>query len=156
MHPTAERFQEKLRELGAAGEVRELPNSSHTATEAAVELGTTVDRIVKSLVFLAGEKPLMVLCSGVNQVDTDKVAGVVGEPVGRAGAKTVREATGYAIGGVPPVGHAHPLRILIDRDLMTHSELWAAAGTPNAVFPTTPDELVALTGGEVVDIRVDD
>ncbi|MBL7499576.1 YbaK/EbsC family protein [Frankia sp. CNm7] len=153
MHPTVERFQERLRELGASGEARELPNSSHTATEAAEALGTAVGQIVKSLVFLAGEKPIMVLASGENQVDTDKVAALVGEPVGRAGAKTVREATGYAIGGVPPVAHATELRILVDRDLLAHAELWAAAGTPNAVFPTNPDELIAITGGEWADIR---
>jgi prolyl-tRNA editing enzyme YbaK/EbsC (Cys-tRNA(Pro) deacylase) len=153
MHPTVERFQERLRELGAAGVARELPNSSHTANEAAEALGTSVGQIVKSLVFLAGDKPVMVLASGVNQVDTDKVAALVGAPVGRAGARTVREATGYSIGGVPPVAHATEMRILLDRDLLCHAELWAAAGTPNAVFPTNPDELVAITHGEWADVR---
>jgi prolyl-tRNA editing enzyme YbaK/EbsC (Cys-tRNA(Pro) deacylase) len=155
MHPTVERFQERLRELGAAGAARELPNSSHTATEAAEELGTTVGQIVKSLVFLAGETPIMVLASGANQVDTEKLAVLTGEPVGRAGAKTVREATGYAIGGVPPVAHATRMRIFLDRDLLTHAELWAAAGTPNAVFPTNPDELVAITHGEWADLKIE-
>jgi len=155
MHPTVERFQERLRALGAIGEARELPNSSHTASEAAEALGVSVAQIVKSLVFLAGEHPIMVLASGENQVDTEKVAALLGEPVGRAGAKTVREATGYAIGGVPPVAHASEMRILIDRDLLAHAQLWAAAGTPNAVFPTNPDELVAITRGEWADIRHD-
>ncbi|OHV28769.1 MULTISPECIES: YbaK/EbsC family protein [Pseudofrankia] len=153
MHPTVERFQTRLRDLGAMGEARELPNSSHTATEAAEALDVSVGQIVKSLVFLAGEKPIMVLASGDNQVDTEKVAELLGEPVGRAGAKTVREATGYAIGGVPPVGHATEMRILVDRDLLAHAELWAAAGTPNAVFQTNPDELIAITRGEWADIR---
>ena len=153
MHPTVERFQVRLRELGCAGEARELPNSSHTATEAAEALGTSVGQIVKSLVFLAGDEPFMVLASGVNRVDTDKVAALVDAPVGRAGARTVREATGYAIGGVPPVAHATEMRILIDRDLLAHAELWAAAGTPNAVFPTNPDELHAITHGEWADVR---
>jgi prolyl-tRNA editing enzyme YbaK/EbsC (Cys-tRNA(Pro) deacylase) len=155
MHPTVERFQERLRELGATGEARELPNSSHTANEAAEALGVTVAQIIKSLVFLAGDKPVMVLACGANQVDTEKVAALVGESVGRAGAKTVREVTGYAIGGVPPVAHATPMRVLVDRDLLAHAELWAAAGTPSAVFPTNPDELVAITRGEWADIKVD-
>jgi prolyl-tRNA editing enzyme YbaK/EbsC (Cys-tRNA(Pro) deacylase) len=153
MHPTVERFQERLRELGGTGPARELPNSSHTASEAADALGVSVGQIVKSLVFMAGESPIVVLASGENQVDTEKVALLLGTPVGRAGAKTVREATGYAIGGVPPVGHATAMRILVDRDLLAHAELWAAAGTPNAVFQTDPDELIAITHGEWVDIR---
>jgi prolyl-tRNA editing enzyme YbaK/EbsC (Cys-tRNA(Pro) deacylase) len=155
VHPTVERFQQRLRALGAGGEARELPNSSHTASEAAEALGATVAQIVKSLVFLAGEEPIMVLASGANQVDTEKVATLVGVPVGRAGARTVRDATGYAIGGVPPVGHSTEMRILLDRDLLLHAELWAAAGTPNAVFPTNPDELHDLTCGEWADIKVD-
>lgn len=155
MHQTVERFQERLRELGGTGEARELPNSSHTANEAAEALGTTVGQIIKSLVFLVGDKPIMVLASGSNQVDTEKLTILVGEPVGRAGAKTVREATGYAIGGVPPVAHATNMRIFIDRDLLAHAELWAAAGTPNSVFPTNPDELAAITRGEWANIKVE-
>lgn len=155
MHPKAERFAQRLRDMGARGEVRELPASAHTAVQAAAALDTTVSQIVKSLVFLAGDKPMMVLASGVNQVDTEKVGRIVGETVGRADAKTVRTATGYSIGGVPPVAHATTLRIIVDRDLLALPELWAAGGTPNAVFPMTPEELLRLTGGEVADVRQD-
>jgi prolyl-tRNA editing enzyme YbaK/EbsC (Cys-tRNA(Pro) deacylase) len=107
---------------------------------------------VKSLVFMAGETPVLVLASGVNRVDLNKLAALVGQPVRRANADEVRQATGFAIGGVPPVGHARALRTYVDRDLLAYDEVWAAAGTPNSVFSVAPRTLVELAEGEVADV----
>jgi prolyl-tRNA editing enzyme YbaK/EbsC (Cys-tRNA(Pro) deacylase) len=153
MHPNAQRIQDLLAARGASGPVQELAVSTRTAAEAAAALGTTVAQIAKSLVFLAGDKPVLVIASGVNRVSVAKLSRLLGEPVGRADAEAVKRHTGFPIGGVAPVGHASPLRILIDRDLLQYPELWAAAGTPNAVFRTSPDELARITGGEVADLR---
>jgi prolyl-tRNA editing enzyme YbaK/EbsC (Cys-tRNA(Pro) deacylase) len=112
-----------------------------------------VAQIVKSLVFLAGDEPILVLVSGANQADERRLATLSGHSVRRADADAVRAHTGYAIGGVPPVGHARPLRVFIDRDLLGHDRLIAAAGTPHAVFPITPAELCRVTGGAVVDLK---
>jgi prolyl-tRNA editing enzyme YbaK/EbsC (Cys-tRNA(Pro) deacylase) len=135
------------------GEVRELDESTHTADAAAAALGVPVGAIVKSLVFTADGDPVLVLASGDHQVDTDAVAQVleVGK-VKRADADSVRAATGFAIGGVAPVGHPAPLRTVVDRHLATYDVLWAAAGTPRTVFPTSYDELLQLTGGTPADI----
>jgi prolyl-tRNA editing enzyme YbaK/EbsC (Cys-tRNA(Pro) deacylase) len=152
-HPNAARVQAALTALGAAGQVVELADSTRTAAEAAAALGTTLGQIVKSLVFEVDGEPVLVLTSGVNRVALDKVARHLGGTPERAGADLVKRATGYPIGGVPPVGHPAPLKTLVDRDLLAYGELWAAAGTPHAVFPTAPDELVRITGGTVVDLR---
>jgi prolyl-tRNA editing enzyme YbaK/EbsC (Cys-tRNA(Pro) deacylase) len=153
MHPNVERVTGVLRGAGARGDVRELADSTRTAAEAAAALGVPVGAIVKSLVFAADGEPVLVLASGDHQVDTGAVARVLGAThVRRADADTVRDATGFAIGGVPPVAHAVSLRTVVDRHLATYDELWAAAGTPNAVFATTFDELVRLTGGVPADI----
>jgi len=132
--------------------VREFDESTATAVAAAEAIGTTVGRIVKSLVFLAGEQPILVLASGPNRVDVDKIAHVVGQPVTRARADLVRQATGFAIGGVPPVGHVQPLATYVDQDLLQYDEVWAAAGTPNAVFCIHPRDLVRITDGVVLDV----
>ena len=153
MHPNAHRVQSALAALGASAEVRELAASTRTAAEAAAALDAKVAQIAKSLVFVAGDDAVLVIASGRNQVSPEKLAAHLGRPVGRADADAVRRLTGFPIGGVPPVGHAAPVQILIDRDLLAHKELWAAAGTPNAVFRTTPDELLRITGGAVVDVR---
>lgn len=116
-------------------------------------MGATLGQIVKSLVFTAGGDPLLVIASGSNRVSTAKVGAIVGAAVERADAELVKRATGFSIGGVPPVAHARPLRILVDRDLLGYDEVWAAAGMPNAVFPIAPDELVRVTGGEPADVR---
>ena len=118
-------------------------------------VGTSSQRIVKSLVFMAGETPIVVLASGPNRVDTAKLGSIFGAVVRRAQADQVRAATGFAIGGVPPVGHARPLRTYIDADLLQYDQVWAAAGTPNAVFPIAPDALVRITRGQVVDLKQD-
>jgi prolyl-tRNA editing enzyme YbaK/EbsC (Cys-tRNA(Pro) deacylase) len=152
-HPTVARVQEALRAGGHSGEVVELAESTRTAVEAAAACGVHVGQIVKSLVFLADGEPILVLASGVNQVDEERLAGVTGRPIRRADAAAVRAATGFAIGGVPPVGHSRPLPVLIDRDLLGYPELIAAAGTPRAVFRLTPQELCRMTGGRVEDVR---
>lgn len=153
MHPNAERVQAELAARGATGRVVEFSASTRTSAEAAAAIGTTVAQIAKSLVFLAGGEPVLVIASGVNRVSTEKLGRLLGQPIKRADAEAVRAATGFPIGGVPPVGHAQPLRTVIDRDLLQYAEIWAAAGTPNAVFPSTPDELIRITGGQVADVR---
>lgn len=152
MKASAARVVEALRAVGVSTEVKEFAESTHTAEEAAAAIGTTVGQIVKSLVFLAVEIPILVLVSGTNRVDTGKLAAAAGGKVRRADAESVRTATGYAIGGVPPLGHATPLRTFLDRDLLEYPTVWAAAGTPNAVFEITPDELLRITNAEVIEL----
>jgi prolyl-tRNA editing enzyme YbaK/EbsC (Cys-tRNA(Pro) deacylase) len=153
VHPNVERVAAALRGGDASGEIRELADSTRTAAEAAAALGVPVGAIVKSLVFTADDQPVMVLASGDHQVDTTAVAAALGVvKVRRADADTVRAATGYPIGGVPPVAHSTQLRVLVDRHLATYDVLWAAAGTPHAVFSTSYPELVRLTGGTSADV----
>lgn len=153
MHPNAERVQAELKARGAEVEVVELAASTRTAQEAAAAIGTTVAQIAKSLLFLAGEEPVLVIASGTNRVSLDKLAAHLGGPAARPDADTVKRLTGFPIGGVAPVGHATPPRVLLDRDLFQYEEIWAAAGTPHAVFRTTPEELERVTGGTVLDVR---
>ena len=149
----ARRVKEALRERGFDLEVQELSQSTRTAQEAAEAVGATVGQIVKSLVFLAGEEPVLVCASGANRVSLAKLAGLLGRPVRRASPDEVREATGFAIGGVPPLGHTRSLRTIIDQDLFQYDEIWAAAGTPRAIFRTTPAQLQEMTQGEVADVK---
>lgn len=153
----ATRVQQALAARGAAFNVIELPASTRTAADAAAAIGCTVAQIVKSLVFrdAHAERALLVLASGVNQVDMDKLAALASAPAAKADADFVRRVTGFAIGGIPPLGHATPLVPYIDRDLLGLGEVWAAAGTPHAVFALPAANLVALTGGIVADIRRD-
>lgn len=133
--------------------VRTFPAGTRTAVDAANVIGVEVAQIVKSLVFRrASGEPLLVVASGVNRVDERKLERLIGEPVGKADADFVRARTGYAIGGVPPAGHATRVQTVVDEDLLKLDELWAAAGTPRDVFSLTPDELVAMTGGAVADV----
>ena len=130
-----------------------LPDAVTTAAAAAAALGVEVGQIANSLVFDADGAPLLVLTSGSHRVDTSKVAALIGvERVRRASPDFVRAATGQAIGGVAPVGHPAPLRTLVDRDLARYDEVWAAGGIPHAVFPTSYEELLAVTGGEPADV----
>jgi prolyl-tRNA editing enzyme YbaK/EbsC (Cys-tRNA(Pro) deacylase) len=153
VHPSVARVAEALRERGATGEPVELAESTRTAAEAAAALGCDVGAIASSLVFRADDEPLLVMTSGAHRVDTAHVAQVLGvQRVARADADLVREATGFAIGGVAPVGHPAPLRTLVDTALAEHDVLWAAAGHPHAVFPTSFDELLRLTGGTAVQV----
>lgn len=130
-----------------------LPDAVTTAAAAAAALGVEVGQIANSLVFSADGAPLLVLTSGAHRVDTAKVAALIGAgTVGRASPEFVRAATGQVIGGVAPVGHPAPLRTLVDRTLAAYDEVWAAGGIAHAVFPTTFDELVTLTGGEAAEV----
>jgi len=122
---------------------REFPEGTRTAQDAAAAIGCTVGQIVKSLVFVRADEPVLVLCSGANTVDAQRLG------LDKADADLVRRATGFSIGGVPPYGHPAPLDTLVDEDLMGYDEIWAAAGTPRSVFPLTPAELVERTGGTV-------
>ena len=155
-HPSVVRVTDRLAELGAGGSVKVLDGSARTAAQAAEQLGIEVAQIANSLVFSADGAPLLVLASGGHRVDTTKVAALVGAAsVDRADADFVRTHTGFAIGGVAPVGHPEPLRTLVDTALGQYDEVWAAAGHPHAVFPTTYDELLRLTGGTAADVGVD-
>jgi prolyl-tRNA editing enzyme YbaK/EbsC (Cys-tRNA(Pro) deacylase) len=142
-----------LRDLGVAGEVRELPGSAPTAAAAAAQLGCELGAIANSLVFSADGAPLLVMTSGAHRVDTAKVASLVGaSEVARANARSVREWTGQAIGGVAPVGHPSPIRTLVDTWLDKYDEIWAAGGHPHTVFPTSYGELLRITNGTPADV----
>jgi prolyl-tRNA editing enzyme YbaK/EbsC (Cys-tRNA(Pro) deacylase) len=153
--PAAQRVQDALAALGHAGRVRVMPASTRTSAEAAAAVGCTVAEIAKSIIFRAkpSQRAVLVIASGVNRVDEKKVAALIGEGIGKADAEFVRARTGFVIGGVPPVAHDTPPVVLIDEDLMRLANIWAAAGTPHAVFPLTGEELVSLTKGKVADIR---
>lgn len=156
MHPSVDLVTTRLRELGATGEVRILPDAARTAIQAAEQLGVSVAQIANSLVFSADGAPVLVLASGGHRVDTGKVAALLGvAQVKRADPDFVRAHTGFAIGGVAPVGHPEPLRTLVDEALGAYDVVWAAAGHPHSVFPTTFEELLRLTGGEAADVGDD-
>jgi prolyl-tRNA editing enzyme YbaK/EbsC (Cys-tRNA(Pro) deacylase) len=147
------RFAQVLRSLGVAGEVRELPSPAPTAASAAEQLGCEVGAIANSLVFAADGEPLLVMTSGAHRVDTQLVAKSLGvSEVARADARSVRRWTGQAIGGVAPVGHPAPIRTLVDAWLARYDVVWAAAGHPHTVFPTSFGELVRITSGTPADV----
>ncbi len=155
MHPSAQRVQAALDELGYTGQVVELEASTRTAVEAAQAAGCEVGQIVKSLVFRlepAGE-PVLILVSGPNRVHEKRLGRLLGGTLSRPDADYVREISGYAIGGVPPVGHKTKLRTFLDGDLFQYDTVWAAAGTHNAVFPIAPAELLRITGAQVVEVK---
>jgi prolyl-tRNA editing enzyme YbaK/EbsC (Cys-tRNA(Pro) deacylase) len=145
-----------LLELGHDKPVVVLPQTGRTSAEAAAGLGCEVAQIAKSIIFrrAADNAPVLVIASGANRVDEAKVAGLIGEPIGKADAAFVREATGYAIGGIPPLGHAQALVPLIDRDLLRYPVVYAAGGTPHAMFPIAPDALVRVSGGTPADVAL--
>jgi len=152
LSPSAQKVQDALKELGFTLQVVELPDSTRTAVEAAQAIGCQVGQIVKSLVFKGKRsgRPILVIASGSNRVDEKAIEALIDEPLGKADADFVRQRTGFVIGGVPPVGHASPLVTFIDQDLLQYPEVWAAAGTPNAVFRLDPGDLPRMTGGVVV------
>jgi prolyl-tRNA editing enzyme YbaK/EbsC (Cys-tRNA(Pro) deacylase) len=153
--PQAQRVQDALASLGLDLRVVELPGSTRTAEEAARAIGCAVGQIVKSLVFrvVATDRALLVAASGVNRVSLDRLAELAGGSVERASPDFVRARTGFAIGGVPPVAHVWRLESFLDEDLFAYPTLWAAAGTPHAVFAVTPQQLQSLTRGVVVRIK---
>jgi prolyl-tRNA editing enzyme YbaK/EbsC (Cys-tRNA(Pro) deacylase) len=155
--PAVQRVQEALERLGAATRITEMTQATRTSADAAGALGCQVGQIAKSLVFRGAStgRPVLVIASGANRVDEAKIAALLGETIGKADAAFVREATGFAIGGVPPVGHRASITTLIDGDLLRWDRIWAAGGTPNSIFPLTPAELVRITGGRVGDVKAD-
>ena len=152
--PSAARVQGAAERLGLAISVREMPASTRTAEEAAAACGCDVAQIVKSLVFAGRDsgRPYLLLVSGKNRVDEARVAAVVGEPLTRPKADAVRAWTGYAIGGIPPFGHDAELPTLVDEDLLAYEVVWAAAGTPFAVFSVAPHALAHAVAGRVTAI----
>jgi prolyl-tRNA editing enzyme YbaK/EbsC (Cys-tRNA(Pro) deacylase) len=153
LKPAAARFQAALDALGLRRSVIELPVEARTSQQAADAVGVGVGQIAKSLVFMVDAAPIMVIASGVNRVDERKLATLAGGKVRRADADTVKKATGYTIGGVPPFGHDTLLRLWIDEDLLGHDLIYAAGGVPECIFPLTPEELLKATGGTVADVR---
>jgi prolyl-tRNA editing enzyme YbaK/EbsC (Cys-tRNA(Pro) deacylase) len=153
MHPNVERVVEAGRAAGLEIEVERFPEGTRTAADAARAVGCAVAQIVKSLVFMADDRPILVLVSGANRVDPRRLAEAVGtDGTRRAGGDEVRAATGFAIGGVPPFGHRRPMTVLVDRSLLAHERLWAAAGLPDAVFAIAPGDLVHASGGRAADL----
>ena len=152
---SAQKIQDFLAQSGYQLQVVELPDLTRTAVEAAQAIGCEVGQIVKSLIFKAkrSQKPVLVIASGSNRVDEKRIEAQIGEPLGKADAEFVRVQTGFAIGGVPPLGHRSPIQTFIDQDLFDYKEIWAAAGTPHAVFQLTPQILQELTGGQILEIK---
>ena len=152
---SAKRFQDALFARGLSHQVTELPQGTRTAVDAAQAVGCQVGQIAKSLVFKGKNtsKAFLVVASGSNRVNEARLAHLVSEPVEMPDADFVRDQTGFSIGGVPPFSHSQPLETFIDEDLFQYQEIWAAAGNPRAVFPLTPQDLLKMTGGQVVSIR---
>ena len=145
-----DRFIGEAEASGLDIEIQRYPDGTRTAADAAAAVGCKIDQIVKSLVFMADVRPILILCSGARRVDEENLAEYIGTDIRIAGASEVRAATGYAIGGTPPLGHTVPLKTVVDPHLMEFEEIWAAAGTPDSVFPIQPKELVIATSGAVV------
>jgi prolyl-tRNA editing enzyme YbaK/EbsC (Cys-tRNA(Pro) deacylase) len=152
---SAMKVQKTLDKLGLPLQVLELPNSTRTASDAAHAIGFQVGQIAKSLIFKTkpSGKPVLVIASGGNRVNEKRISQLVGEKISKADADFVRQQTGFVIGGVPPVGYKEALPVFIDEDLLVYDEIWAAAGTPHAVFRLTPDELSLVTRGLVISVK---
>ena len=152
---SVKKVQQTLKALGFSDEIVVFPDSTRTAIEAAQAVGCSVGQIVKSLVFRGAQsqKPVLALVSGANRVNEKRLGSLVGEAIEKADADFVRQHTGFAVGGVPPVAHVERIATFIDRDLLQYDEIWAAAGNPHAVFRLTPDDLQRMTGGEVVTLQ---
>ncbi|RMF85834.1 MAG: YbaK/EbsC family protein [Nitrospinota bacterium] len=154
LSPSVQRVQQTLKHLGFSHQLRTFPSTTRSARDAARAIGCRVEQIAKSLVFRGKRthRPVLVIASGGNRVDEEKLGEEVAEPVEKADAEFVRQHTGFAIGGVPPIGHREQLETFIDKDLLRYEEIWAAAGSPYAVFRLTPTDLVKMTKGRVVEI----
>jgi prolyl-tRNA editing enzyme YbaK/EbsC (Cys-tRNA(Pro) deacylase) len=155
LSPSAQKVQDALNQLGLSLQVIELPASTRTAQEAAQAIGVEVGQIVKSLIFKAKRsgRPILVVASGTNRVNEKTIEALIQEPLGKADADFVRQRTGFVIGGVPPLGHSEPLETFVDEDLLKYDEVWAAAGTPHAVFRLNPADLERMTGGRLMSIK---
>lgn len=155
LSPNVQRVQDTLRALGFSNEVTELQATTRTSKEAAQAVGCRVEQIAKSIVFQGGEthKPILVIASGPNRVNEKRIEALISEPLAKADANFVRQKTGFVIGGVPPIGHLEKMVVFIDEDLLQYEEIWAAAGSPNAVFKLTPSDLIKMTEGHIVPIK---
>jgi prolyl-tRNA editing enzyme YbaK/EbsC (Cys-tRNA(Pro) deacylase) len=153
---SVERVRRALAKAGLEARIEEFPASTRTAQDAATAIGTSVGQIVKSLVFRAGDAPVLALMSGSNRLDLARLATLAGAPIAKADADVVRAATSYAIGGVPPIGFPTRIPTFIDRDLLQYATVWAAAGTPRHVFPIASSDLARVTGGTVAELKVED
>jgi prolyl-tRNA editing enzyme YbaK/EbsC (Cys-tRNA(Pro) deacylase) len=151
---SALRVQQALQELGLSLVVLELPASTRSSQEAAQAIGCKVGQIAKSIIFRGAltDQPVLVIASGPNRIDESILSDMLAESISKADADFVRQRTGFAIGGVPPLGHTEKLEIFIDQDLLQYPEIWAAAGTPHAVFRLTPQELVSMTSGKIIKV----
>ena len=149
------RVRAALEAAGLRCKIHTLPGSTPTAVEAAAAVGCSVAEIAKTLVFRGGDRAVVAIMSGDNRLDTGKLAAALGEPVGRADADFVRAATGFAIGGVPPLGYAAPVDVFMDADLFRFAEVWAAGGSPFSVFPVAPARLRDVSGAKVENLRVE-
>ena len=155
LSPSAQKVQDALAALGFANQVVERDATTRSAAEAAAAVGCEVGQIAKSILFRVknSARPILVVASGPNRVNEKAIEALLGEKLGKADADYVRARTGFVIGGVPPLGHSERIEIFLDEDLMRFPEIWAAAGTPNAVFRLTPDELLRMTKGRVLAIK---
>jgi Cys-tRNA(Pro) deacylase len=155
LKPSAQRVQEALQDHGLTCEVVQMQDTTRSAEDAARAVGCEVGQIVKSLIFegTQSHQPVLVVTSGANRANEKTIGHKLAESIKMAAPEFVREMTGFAIGGVAPVGHRHPLKIFIDEDLLQYEEIWAAAGTPHAVFKLTPDELKMITNGTVISVK---
>jgi len=155
LSPSVQKVQDAIKGLGFSIEVVELEATTRTSADAAQAVGCNVGQIAKSLIFQGkiSHRPILVIASGSNRVNEKRIAEMISESIGKADADFVRQHTGFAIGGVPPVGHLEKLEIFIDEDLLKHEEIWAAAGSPHAVFRLTPSDLIKMTGGRVTSVK---
>lgn len=155
LSPSAQKIQDLLNSLGYSYQVIEHTESTRTAQEAADRAGCELGQIVKSLIFMGKEskKPILVLTSGANRVDEKLISEYANESIGRADANFVREVTGFAIGGVPPIGHINKMETYLDEDFLQYQTIWAAAGTPNAIFELKTNDLEKMTNGKVVKVK---
>ncbi|GAB4538215.1 MAG: YbaK/EbsC family protein [Anaerolineales bacterium] len=151
---SAQKIQNLLTELGYAYQVIEHAESTRTAQEAAERAGCALGQIVKSLIFMGKSgKPILVLASGTNRVNEKRIGEYAGEEISRADADFVRRVTGFVIGGVPPIGHIKKMETYIDKDFLAYETIWAAAGTPNAIFELKTKDLPAMTGGKIAEVK---
>ena len=155
LSPSAHKVQGALNALGFSNQVIELQSTARTSAEAAQAVGCQVQQIAKSIVFKdkQTDKPILVIASGPNRVNEKKIEELISETLGKADADYVRKHTGFVIGGVPPIGHLKKLDVFIDEDLLQYEEIWAAAGSPNAVFKLTPSDLIKMTDGRIISIK---
>jgi prolyl-tRNA editing enzyme YbaK/EbsC (Cys-tRNA(Pro) deacylase) len=155
LSPSAQKIQNLLNSLGYNYTVIEHAESTRTAQEAADRAGCELGQIVKSLIFRGktSGKPILVLTSGSNRVDEKRISGYAGETISRADADFVRTVTGFAIGGVPPIGHAEKMETYLDEDFLSYQTIWAAAGTPNAIFELKTEDLQKMTNGKIAQVK---